>query len=280
MRHLSKLFVIIFYRIAFIFSGFLILAFIFSIIEFYSTPGDNFKTNISSSKTIESTTSELVTNKLYWKDYDNDDYYEYFSIKYFDYLSSLKYKNGLLYVSSYSELYEKVSKYDKNKITLIYNTLNQIRIDENMNKRKFAEVLVSFVQTIPYSLVMRDNCDSAYSSDQNVRKMINDGVSCDGPVYAGVYSPIEFIKNFKGDCDSRTLFLYTLFKKFNYDIVILNSDLYAHSIIGVNLPSTGRYKTYLGKRYYTWETTNKGWQLGVLPPTANIMKYWYVALAS
>ena len=61
-------------------------------------------------------------------------------------------------------------------------------------------------------------------------------------------------------------------------VVILNSDLYAHSIIGLNIPSSGRYKYYNGKRYYTWETTAKGYDLGILPADFSNIKYWYVAL--
>ena len=89
---------------------------------------------------------------------------------------------------------------------------------------------------------------------------------------------ILVLHHLNGDCDSRTLFIYTVLKKFNYDVVILNSDLYAHSIIGLNIPSSGRYKYYNGKRYYTWETTAKGYELGVLPADFSNIDYWYIAL--
>ena len=67
-------------------------------------------------------------------------------------------------------------------------------------------------------------------------------------------------------------------KKFGYDVIILNSDVYGHSILGLNILSSGRYKSYLGKRYYTWETTSEGWMLGDLPPDVSNMSNWYVAL--
>ena len=42
------------------------------------------------------------------------------------------------------------------------------------------------------------------------------------------------------------------------------------------LPPASKY--YNGKRYYTWETTAKGYDLGILPAECSNIKYWYVAL--
>ena len=54
-------------------------------------------------------------------------------------------------------------------------------------------------------------------------------------------------------------------RKFRYDVVILNSD--THSILGVKLPSSGNYLSYLGERYYMWETTAKNWEIGDVSPS-------------
>ena len=108
--------------------------------------------------------------------------------------------------------------------------------------------------------------------------MINKGFECDSYVKGAIYSPVEFIDKFKGDCDTRTVFLYTVLKRYKYDVVILNSDVYGHSILGVNISSSGRYKYHNGKRYYTWETTSPGWRLGDLPPDYYNIKYWHVTL--
>ena len=66
-------------------------------------------------------------------------------------------------------------------------------------------------------------------------------------------------------------------KRYNYDVVILDSEHYLHSMIGLNIPSSGRYKYHQGKRYYTWETTSNGWRLGLLPPNSSNINYWQVA---
>ena len=61
-------------------------------------------------------------------------------------------------------------------------------------------------------------------------------------------------------------------------MVILNSDLYAHSMIGINLPMYGKYKMISGKKYYFWETTSKGFTAGVLPPDNWNISKWFLAL--
>ena len=99
-----------------------------------------------------------------------------------------------------------------------------------------------------------------------------------GNIKNGVATPLEFFYNKKGDCDTRTVLIYTILKRFGYDVVILNSNLYQHSVIAVNLPSYGDYKSINGKKYYFWETTSQGWELGVLPPDNWDISKWYLAL--
>ena len=41
---------------------------------------------------------------------------------------------------------------------------------------------------------------------------------------------------------------FSVLSAFNYDVAILNSDVYRHSILGLNLPQTGQYKTILRKK--------------------------------
>lgn len=108
--------------------------------------------------------------------------------------------------------------------------------------------------------------------------MNNNPNSCEGKVPFGVKAPGELIGNLKGDCDTRTLFLYTILSHFGYDVVILNSEYYKHSIIGLNAPSIGIFKVIGGVRYFIWETTAKGMQLGQFPNNMSDMRFWKVAL--
>ena len=87
------------------------------------------------------------------------------------------------------------------------------------------------------------------------------------------------LKKYEGDCDTRTIFLYTLLKKYNYDVVILNSIVYKHSILGINLPTSGsNYKYDNGRRYYAWETTAKDMKRGLMSPSWSNMNNWFIAL--
>lgn len=179
---------------------------------------------------------------------------------------------------SYGELYAQIYQYDRLKLNEIINSFDKIARQGNYSRFEFADIIVSAVQNIPYSLVIQEDCEQEYYNDPTVRELIDEGTNCEGYVYAGIYTPIEFIDNFEGDCDTRTLFIYTILRHYDYDVKILNSDLYGHSIIGLNIPHHGRYKYAQGKRYYTWETTSENWELGDLSPEVSDMNYWYVAL--
>ena len=222
-------------------------------------------------------TPDIISNYHSWYDTYKTFYYGNFKVYAKDYLSSKSYRDNI-YADSWRELYSKISKNDSHKLEMVYETLNKIKVNNNYFRYKFANLVVSFVQSIPYSLVSQSKCSKLYYSDNTFKDMMDNGTECEDSVFAGIYTPVEFIGKFKGDCDSRTLFLYTIFKKFGYDVIILNSDVYGHSILGLNIPSSGRYKSYLGKRYYTWETTSEGWMLGDLPPSVSNISNWYVAL--
>ena len=215
--------------------------------------------------------------KSQWYDYDNNYYSGTTRVRDNDVYSSMLYKSRIP-AENWGDFYRGMYRYDKSKLDLVYPMLDKIWNNNNFTRRGFVDVVVSFVQNMEYNIVAMKDCNTAYKEDNSIRKMMNDGIKCDGDVYAGIYSPLEFMSYFKGDCDSRTVFLYTVLKRYNYDVVILNSDLYAHSILGVNIASSGKYKYYNGKRYYTWETTNRGWRLGMLPPDYSNTNYWDVVL--
>ena len=256
----------------------IIMSVFFSVIDFFSSDSKPKKVK-TNTKTVKKETKpeRIISNYINWYDYKNYYYKKKLKITYNDYLKSIKNKKNSN-ASTIGGLYRDIYSSDKYDLELVYKELDFIRRDRSLSKRKFAEIIVSMVQYIPYNIVAQESCFKAQISNDSIRDMIFSGIECEGNIYGGVYSPIELVKKMKGDCDSRTLFIYTVLKKFNYDVVILNSDLYAHSIIGLNIPSSGRYKSYKGKRYYTWETTAKGFDLGILPADFSNMKYWYVAL--
>tara|TARA_B100000003_G_C10931678_1_gene371401 strand:+ start:1787 stop:2572 length:786 start_codon:yes stop_codon:yes gene_type:complete len=211
-----------------------------------------------------------------WDDYSETSYQDTSKIYKEDYYSSTLFKNSIQ-PKSWSDLYLKISNADKEKLDLITDMLFSIKIENNLNSDKFAKLIVSYVQHIPYSLLVGKTCKEA-ARNESVRMMLENGINCEENIYAGIYSPMEFIKNYKGDCDTRTVFLYTLMKNIGYDVVIMNSKYYKHSILGIRLASSGKYKKFRGQKYYVWETTNVGWRIGSLPAQYSKLDKWNIIL--
>ena len=162
----------------------------------------------------------------------------------------------------YFDLYDQ----NKSRLNFIQDSLLFIRDSLNMNREDFARMVVAFVQDIPYNYILPEGCEG------------HDDHPCVPIVKFGILSPVEFLNRLQGDCDTRTVMLFTLLKNFSYDPVILNSNEYLHSMLALDLPTSGDYIMHKGKRYAFWETTNVGWLPGMLPPDMNNTAYWNVIL--
>lgn len=217
---------------------------------------------------------QSIIKTLAWRDYKNISH----SFKYkvskkaynkakYNRATYISYNNnwGQIYYNLYQNDYKYldgfIAKYDSLKVGLSPN--------------EFAELIVSSIQYQPYVWILDVSCNH-----QNYKyKIRQSGCSCLGYIsrYA-VQSPYEYISNQKGDCDTRSLLLYTILKHYKYDVVILTSVYYQHAIIGVSLPSYGKYKLYRGKKYYVWETTVEGMRIGQINSSVSNMDLWKVTL--
>jgi hypothetical protein len=167
----------------------------------------------------------------------------------------------------------------KNKLQLLYPMYDSIRQKNQLNKMEFAEVIVSSIQEIPYTLILNKSCDPSLYNDEFIQDYLNNEKGdCVGNVKYGIFSPSEFLEKLKGDCDTRTLLLFTILTHFGYDVAILSSDIYKHSIIGINLPYQGLFKKINGKRYVLWETTAVGMPPGLIPSQISNVRNWYPSL--
>ena len=220
--------------------------------------------------------SEIISRSISWNDYDERRYYGDFKFKYGDYLKSKKNKEQLNPFSN-RDLYSSLNRFDQNRLDMIYSTLQRIRNENNLSRNRFAEVVVSLIQSIPYSFNIENDC-KGNNLPEAYKEAIKSGIPCLSFTRHDILSPLEFFYLKKGDCDSRTVLIYTILKRFGYDVAILNSNLYAHSMIGINLPTYGKYKLINGKKYYFWETTGQGWELGVLPPDNWDISKWDLVL--
>jgi hypothetical protein len=152
---------------------------------------------------------------------------------------------------------------------------DSIRQQRGLNQAQFADMVVSCVQDIPYRLIIDNPADLDGRMLQLYKR---DGAL--EHIKFGVQAPAEFMYNLQGDCDTRALFCFTVLDHFGYDAAILISEYYAHAILGLALPSSGASISYRGKRFYTWETTAKGFQLGQMAPDCSNMNYWNIVLTN
>lgn len=158
----------------------------------------------------------------------------------------------------------------KSYIDFLVDSLSAVSVGKELDRKGLAELAVTFVQDIPYSYVVQKDCSSARYQD----------APCIGNIALGLLSPYEFLHSLYGDCDTRAVLIYTLLEELGFEPMIVISNEYAHAMIALSEPSIGDYISYGGKNYYFWETTAKGWPLGMLPPNANNVNYWKIALVN
>lgn len=196
-------------------------------------------------------------------------------------IASHKIMNPEASTNFWGALYAQMVQESSPKLDLILDAFYQIYQQQPMSAELFAEMIVSCIQNIPYALILPKNCDQTQHNEEWILELFSDCPDCclgDQPF--GLQTPLGFMKNLKGDCDTRTVFLFSVLSAFNYDVAILNSDVYRHSILGLNLPQTGQYKLFYGKKYLVWETTAPHHVLGTLPPQISNMNFWNVVLTN
>lgn len=226
----------------------------------------------------------ILSQSRKWKDNYGNAYSGHFSVREQDYITSRK--NYLRYAQQYQwngwgPLYKHLATTDTPQLDLIVTQLSEIQRTKKLNQFEFAELVVTFIQDIPYSLVFQEACGHANQYEESIRVILNECPDCCiGHIPFGIQNPVAFMGDLKGDCDTRTVIIYAILDYFGYDVAILNSDYYMHSILGVNIPAKGKYKRHKGKRYYVWETTNKHFTIGSLPKNFSNIRYWDIVLTN
>lgn len=226
----------------------------------------------------------IISHHRIWQDYSNQRYEADLEIRLSDFRNASKLRNDLSIplsnTTQYNKIVSTIYNYDLNKLDLIYSMLDSLQIKKGLNEVRFAEVIVSLVQDIPYLLILSDACDASIYNDDFIKRYLESNGKCEGYTKYGLLTPVEFMSTLKGDCDTRTLLLFTIFNHYGYDVVMLSSELYKHSIIGINLPYKGISKIINGKKYIVWETTEKGSSPGLISREISNMRFWNVSLIS
>jgi hypothetical protein len=234
---------------------------------------------------IENNDTVLVySSKRSWRDNYGNNYTGSLTVREPDYLRLKDHIKNYVPPAGgnfWGTLYDHIDRTDTPSLDLLLNTFVELEQQHELNRMEFAEMIVSCIQDIPYSFVFQEDCMPARNYDDSIRKVLEKCPECCiGNIMYGIQNPVSFIKNLKGDCDTRTVLIYSILKYFGYDVAILNSDYYKHSILGINLPARGLYKIHNGKKYILWETTAKYFEIGYLSPAYNDVTYWNVVLTS
>lgn len=189
--------------------------------------------------------------------------------------SSGGYRNSLssnetAYNKYWGDLYRSLVNQSKPYLGFIIDSLEEVGLDRSLSREELANLVVSFVQDIPYSYILSKDCSSIKNRKH----------PCVGHTSFGILSPYEFIHSLHGDCDTRSVLIYAILEEMGFDPMIVISREYAHAMLALSMPAVGDYLTFKGKNYYFWETTGKDWPIGVLPPSSNNVKYWKIALVN
>lgn len=176
----------------------------------------------------------------------------------------------------YKNLYGQLVKFCSPKMAGIFKTFENIKKNKKLNQEEFAEMIVTFIQSIPYVLIIDKTAKEAKKDGGFAASYLNENKPYVENIKFGLQSPIEFLYNKKGDCDTRTVLAFTILKRFGYDVAILNCK--SHSMLGLHLPAQGTSLSYQGKKYFFWETTAQNWQLGQIGDEHKNDKTWMFAL--
>ena len=227
----------------------------------------------------------LITHYRIWHDYTGNKYEGNIWIRKSALLNAQNYKNNLSIIESnernYDEIIFRLKENDKNNLQGVYHLFDSLKAASNLSATGFAEMIVSFVQDIPYSVVLPNACDPRLYADDFIRNYLSSAdARCDGYEKFGINTPVEFLANLNGDCDTRTLLIYTFLSHYGYDVALLSSEYYNHSIIGINLPYDGVAYQFNAQRFVLWETTAPSMKPGILPNEISNISYWRISLKS
>lgn len=159
--------------------------------------------------------------------------------------------------------------YDHNKESLnpLKDSIISMGVTDNISAPDLIYTAVSMIQDIPYNYIL--STDSCFTHTD---------YPCVPLQRYGILSPVEFLYSLSGDCDTRTVTLFTLLKNLGFDPIIVNSYQYRHSMLAVDVPTGGDFIMHKGRKFYFWETTATGWMPGMLPPDMPNTNYWTIIL--
>jgi hypothetical protein len=250
----------------------------------YAVTTDVPNENLQQEQIIDGDT--IIAHYREWNDYSGNHYRGYLRVYAADYRNSKHFRMNCNTVdgeAGYRQLCSSLVERDSSGMKLIYAFFDTLRIEKELDRDQFAEAIITCIQDIPYYLITPGPCEySAYSKNDFAHNYLLGGGLCQGYETNGILSPIEFSATMKGDCDTRTVFAYTLLKHFGYDVCVLGSEYYGHSVLGIDwensLPDPVLSYVIRGQPYAMCELTTYGPRPGQIPDEVSNTKYWKVEL--
>ena len=261
--------------IFFFFLGlFLLINFFSSIEETPTTPPPDDEFTIEDFDLYDTLNAEMTaTHYRVWRDANGEKRTMKFSLplsaalESFHYRDTIKSPNVVTEKAFWNNFYFILYDHDKVKLSGLQDSIASIAIRNGIQKNDLLYTVVTLIQDIKYNYILStDSCGG------------HTDFPCVPSQRYGILSPVEFLYSLAGDCDTRTVLLFTLLKNLGYDPIIVNSRQYGHSMLAVDIPSEGDFLIHKGRKFYFWETTSTGWMPGMLPPDMANKDYWTIIL--
>jgi hypothetical protein len=238
------------------------------------------------SQDTSATADTVINHFISWNDYDTSVYAATLSVLVSDVKMAgfARSNTPFLLENSLAPVYHYLEEMDTVRLSRVYSAFDSIRTRANLDQAQFAKMVVSCIQSIPYYLVLDQDCDASRYNDEFIYSYLSECNKdcCIGNIKYGVRSPVEFMGDLKGDCDTRALTIYSILKHFRYNVALLTSSYYKHAVVAVHFDDeaniSGRAMNIHDKNYYLWETTSKGFRPGQLAADLQNLYYWDIAL--
>jgi hypothetical protein len=179
--------------------------------------------------------SDSITRYYRWE-YDNTDFsvgYEYNKDAYDAYSGRSRNRNFSHFVND---------PYDDELISMITEQMAELAESNGYSRDEVPYIVMAFVQSLPY---VSDSASAGY--DEYPR------------------FPFETLYHGGGDCEDSSILLAALLYDMGYGVALV--EFPGHMGVGVKVADSleGSYFDYSGVRYYYLETTNSGWEVGMIP---------------
>jgi hypothetical protein len=168
--------------------------------------------------------------------------------------------------------YFMLREFDAPLLKPLSDDLSKIAEADQLDQQETAALVITMVQNIPYTLVhpytheKMEEIDSKsgtgfikqYHSEESHLPLNQSpyGGCADDVGPAGIYSPVEFLSGFRGDCDTRTVTIHTLLKNMGIPSIVTNGP--GHSMLALPFKPSNPAAPFLvhnGVKYYFLETT-------------------------